>query len=380
MTGLPALPALLASQKSVDVTMVFQAGATGSYSATFDSVDIAVLLTATVPVGLTCRVDEGPGTRPLSVAPVDFGAVERGSTVVRRVTLANQTSVSLLVPSFSVSGDGFALGAAPAAGAVLTPAQSSWFDVLFTPTGNGLQTGWLAIGDRFYPMNGTGVEPALPKPRLGISLAQTASAQQGAITVNLDAAARSSGSGMLSLIFQPAVPLAGSAADPAIAFASGGQSVPFTVKSGDNQGRFGGEQSALFQTGTTAGTLKITAQLGDFTEEQSVVIAPAAVGLTMVTGLRSAGAVEVDLTGFDNTRSAGELTFTFFDAMGNPLAPGAIRADGGTVFAGYFQSAAGGTFVLKAVFPVAGDASQIKAVEATVRNSAGTANSARTVF
>ena len=83
--------------------------------------------------------------------------------------------------------------------------------------------------------------------------------------------------------------------------------------------------------------------------------------------------------GFDNTRSAGALTFSFFDAGGNALvAP--IQANGSSDFAAYFQNSAGGAFELKAVFPVAGDISQIASFQAVVTNSAGNATTARTNF
>ena len=102
--------------------------------------------------------------------------------------------------------------------------------------------------------------------------------------------------------------------------------------------------------------------------------------MTAAQALRSPGSVEVDLTGFDNTRSAGVLSFTFYDASGNAIAPGAIRADSTAGFASYFQGATGGTFLLKAVFPVNGDPNQVKSFDAAVTNSSGTATTARTVF
>jgi hypothetical protein len=61
------------------------------------------------------------------------------------------------------------------------------------------------------------------------------------------------------------------------------------------------------------------------------------------------------------------------------MAP-AIDTDGSASFASYFQNATDGTFALKAVFPVVGDTSQIKAFQATVTNSAGTQTTAKTSF
>jgi hypothetical protein len=121
--------------------------------------------------------------------------------------------------------------------------------------------------------------------------------------------------------------------------------------------------------------------LGAVTAQQTIAILPASVGITSVQGVRSAAGVQVQVTGFDNTHAAGPLTFTFFDAAGNAVSPGAIRADATASFATYFQhSGLGGVFLLTAVFPVTGDPSQIGAFQAQIANSAGSAQTARTVF
>jgi len=97
--------------------------------------------------------------------------------------------------------------------------------------------------------------------------------------------------------------------------------------------------------------------------------------------VRSAAALQVRVTGFDNTRTAGPLTFTFFDAAGNAVAPGAIRTDATASFASYFQnSGLGGSFLLTAVFPVTGDPSQVGAFQVQIANSVGTVPTARTAF
>jgi len=88
----------------------------------------------------------------------------------------------------------------------------------------------------------------------------------------------------------------------------------------------------------------------------------------------------VDIAGFDNTRTAGTVTFTFFDSNGNTIAPGAISANSTAAFAGYFQNSAGGTFLLKAIFPITGDATQITAFEADLSNVTGTTKGVKTNF
>jgi hypothetical protein len=281
----------------------------------------------------------------------------------------------------AVQGAGFAFVGASPGGTVLQPGDAASFDLEFRPGvqgAAGARAGTLGIGDRFYPLTGTVVDPPLPRPKLAVDLSQTASAQQGAVRVQLDAPAKIGGSGTLTLDFLPAV---SGATDPAIAFASGGRTVPFTFAVGDSQVRFAGGLTAPFQTGTTAGALVFKAQLGGSTDQQTVAISPASVGVTAAQGTRQAGLIEVQVTGFDNTRSAAALTFTFFDVAGNTVAPGAIKADASAAFATYFQgSAVGGAFLLKVVFPVTGDASQVAAFVAQIANSSGTAVTAKTTL
>jgi hypothetical protein len=374
----PALPVNLGPQQSVDFTVVFQATSPGNYSAALNSVGISVTLTATVPVELTYQWVTGTGVESLSAGPVNFGSVPVGQSPTIEILLVNQTSATLAVPSVSVSGSGFSLTSQPPAGSTVSPSASAALEVQFSPAAAGAATGTLTIGGQPFTLTGTGVIAPLPAPSIVLTLPQPDSAEQGTLAVNLSAVPQTSATGTATLTFTPIASIP-NATDPAIAFATGGQSVTFNVFIGQAQGIFGSANSIPFQTGTTAGTLTVTVELGANQVQQSITILPAVVGVSAVQGVRSSGSVEVDLTGFDNTRTAGALTFTFFDANGNELvAP--IQADGSSDFAAYFQTSAGGTFELKAVFPVAGDTSQIAAFQAVVANSAGNATTARTNF
>jgi hypothetical protein len=329
-------------------------------------------------VQLTYEVDAGAGLQPIGAGPVDFGTVALGVGLARHFAVANQTAVVLTVPAIAVPAGDFTLSGTAPGGLAIPPGQSADFYVQFTPTATGARAGSLVIGRTTYALTGTGVEPALPNPSLSISLPQALSAQAGAVAVTLDATSRTSGSGTLTLAFQPASDLTD---DPLIEFASGGRTAAFTVSPGDTQGHFGAQLTAPFQTGTTAGALVFTVQLGGVTAQQTITIVPATVGTTTVQGVRSAASVQVRVTGFDNTHTAGLLTFTFFDAAGNTVAPGAIRANATASFASYFQnSGLGGSFLLTAVFPVTGDPSQIGAFQVQIANSVGTAQTARTTF
>jgi hypothetical protein len=97
-----------------------------------------------------------------------------------------------------------------------------------------------------------------------------------------------------------------------------------------------------------------------------------------VKAARTASGIQVQLTGYDNTRSTGEILFTFFDAAGNALTPGGIRVDASVDFARYFTASdLGGLFTVKADFPVTGDASRITGVEVQISNGVGSTRSQR---
>lgn len=361
----PVLPVGLAPQGAIDLTVVFGATDVGAYSASLHSDGIAILLTATLAPRLTYRSDV-PGT-PFP-GPVDFGSVVAGSGVERGITFRNETSLVLTVPSISVQGTDFALLAAAPSGQAIQPGQGGEFTVVFTPQTTGARQGSLIIGDRTYPLLGAGIDPPLPKPTVSLDLKQTASAQQGTLIVRFDAPAQTRGTGTATLDFQ-------GAADSTIVFASGGRSATFAIAPGD-------VLAALpFQTGTTAGVLTFTAQVGAASDRQSVTIATIAPVISTVQAVRSPGAVEIQVTGFDNTRSLGALSFTFYDAAGNPLPPGTIRTDALADFTRYFgASNLGGVFLLRAVFPVTGDATLVVSCDATLANSAGSAKTQRTYF
>jgi hypothetical protein len=375
LSGGPSLPATLDPQAAVDFTVSFTASASGSYSAVFSADGISAELAAEVVPGLTFQLETAAGTISLG-SSVEFGSAPVGQGTSLQFDISNQTTLPLPVPAMALSSGDFAfIGAVPAG--MLQPGQATGFAIQFVPTATGPRSATLTIGALLYGLTGTGIVSALPNPQLTIDLPLAQSALQGSVQVTLASAATTAGSGTLTLAFQPAV--AGTT-DSTIVFASGGLTATFAFSTGDTQVTFGAQPVAAFQTGTTAGTLVFTAQLGGASAQQTVTIAPADVGVTTAEATRSAASVTLELDGFDNTRTAAALTFSFFDTAGNTLA-GPIAADGGPAFQAYFQSSeTGGTFALRAVFPVSGDPAQIASFEASVANQAGTTTTARTPF
>src|SRR5262249_11659843 len=152
--------------------------------------------------------------------------------------------------------------------------------------------------------------------------------------------------------------------DGIIFLLSGSQTVPFTVNQGDTAARFGTSQSTAFQTGTTAGTIVFTVTLGQFTEAYSLTIPGAPPGISTTTAQYTSAGLDVELTGFDNTRTTSTIAFTFHDATGATLGGGPITVDGTADFGAFFASSQeGGLFALHAFFPVsAGNPDQVNSV------------------
>ena len=97
-----------------------------------------------------------------------------------------------------------------------------------------------------------------------------------------------------------------------------------------------------FQTGTTAGDLVITAELGGYSDQATIGIAPAAVHVDSGSALRGASTLVVEMSGFDNTRTVSQMVFTFYDGGGAPLPAAPIRVDVSADFRHWFEQSTAG--------------------------------------
>jgi hypothetical protein len=150
---------------------------------------------------------------------------------------------------------------------------------------------------------------------------------------------------------------------------------PFSINAGDTQFQFQGQTGAVFQTGTTWGTISFSISTNASvtgTATASMSIPPSVMVIDKAVATAEAGALNVQVSAYDNTYSAGPMSFTFYDLKGNVIQPGAVSADFTSQFYTYFTTAqAGSAFQMLVNFPVTGDSSQVKAVDVTLTNSAG---------
>jgi hypothetical protein len=277
------------------------------------------------------------------------------------------------VPAVTVSGTGFSLSGAPAGPTSIAPGASISFKVTFTPGPAGKYTGTLAIGSRQFSLAGQSVASPLPAMSFQVSANPLTSQQQVNLTIQLASASTIPAIGELTMQFTPSV--SGISDDPAVMFlTNSGRQLQVSIAAGGQTATFNNQSAIAFQTGTTAGTITFTVAFPNTAPySQSFQISPAQIQITSATAVRQAPNLVVTLNGFDNTYSAGKLSFTFYDTSGHTITPNGIAVDATSNFHQYFftNNQAGGAFALQASFPATGDVTQVGSVAVTLTNSAG---------
>lgn len=196
------------------------------------------------------------------------------------------------------------------------------------------------------------------------------------VRVKLDQAPSIALTGVLQVSFLSA--LSSVTSDPTIALGSSQQvgSVQlFTVQAGALTAQFGTADYATLTTGTTAGTITLAESLQYSlpVSPESYVIAAATPVVVKSSKVFTAATTVLTITGFDNTHSLSNMSFTFYTSSGAVVAPGALSVDVSQNFAKYYQAnpQVGGSFQVTATFAVSGDISAISSASATLQNSVG---------
>ena len=375
------LPYTIAPANFLEFTVQFSAGAPASYSAGLLVESISVLLLGNSVAAPT--VTFFPPCAPAGTNSVNFGTLQNGSLHLCDFTVSNANGQPMNISNISVTG-AFQGSQIPATPLALAAGQATAFAIeIAPPCGTGAVNGTLTVNTNSYSLTGQGADPPLPRPVLALDSPIVASGQQRSLTMTLPSPAVCAAKGNVNLKFVPAAHLPVSD-DASIAFLSGStRSLQFSATAGLAAVTIGGQSSATFQTGTTAGTITFTVTgfplAGDPTV--SFVLAPAAIVIeTSTASNQIAGQLDIAVVGFDNTYSAGAMTFTFFDTNGNAIGS-AVSANFTSNFQSYFAAqTAGSSFLARVSFPVQGSASTVAKVAATLSNSAGAAQTGTLTF
>jgi hypothetical protein len=393
-TNVPSLPYILAPYtgspvSEVEFDIAFGPSSVASYSAFLQVNSTQIILDGT---GTQAAVVSLAGSNiPLAAgAIIDFGPVLSGMTTLQTFSLSNPGNASISVNTLSVTGAGFKGPIGTVAPVSIAPGQSVSFQIEFLPTSGTSYQGTLAVDQRTFVLTGQGLSPPLPAASIVFGSSVGQSAQQNNVSIPLASASQVSGTGTLTMTFQSSVP--GVSNDPAIQFLSGPLlQATVSISPGDTTAMFdGGVTDLSFQTGATAGTITFTLTLNGSTTpaaQASLIIAPAAVSIQTATGIiqlggvivdgepagvTSGGEVDISITGSDNTYSASQLAFTFYDSKGAVLQPGAIQVNVATDFQKYFSSTTtGGAFALLAQFQVTGEVDDVISTVVAITNSIG---------
>lgn len=372
----PSVPFPMAPGSVQDILLSFSASVLATYSAnlqvTSDVNNVSVIVVAAVVAGpvLTifpvCTGSDGP---PPSI---DFGNVQAGQLRLCNFYLQNPGAQDITIAAFQVTGSGFQMSMGPSAPFTIAAGGTTAFVITFTPNAAGFYNGSLAIATRTYALTGTAFNAPLPTPILEFDSGPFQSAQQRTLTMRLPTAASAAASGYVNLAFQPDTTIV--TGDTTVMFlATGTYSLPFSISQGSTQISINGQTSATFQTGTTSGQIRFTLSgISAGGGPTTITIPPAAMSIDTAIATKRTEDLDIQVIGFDNTYSAGAMTFTFFDTSSHAVPPGAIRADFTQDFLGFFtKTQTGSMFQVRVSFPVLGDTSGIGSVDVQLNNSAG---------
>ena len=370
--GNPTTPYKVAPGTNVDFRVRFRPLNFGSYSANLRINDNTTFITGSSPKSITLSAKENGEFQLLSSGDTTlFGSVELPSNAARRFRLDNPANTQLSVSNLSVGTGMFKLVDLSPAPFALDPGESLEFTVTYNPLMAGIHQSELILNQRTFQLEGVGVDPPYPEPEILLETQALESGAQGSISVRLPSPSIATGTGELRMKFQPSIDWA--ADDPAIQFlASGSKVIPLKVFKGETYTHLGNEETAVFQTGTTAGTITFTVKLGTHKIQASGTMLPSPVVMDSSSLKRTATGLELNIAGFDNSQSTSEIAFTFYDKSGRALTSAPIKADVSVAFSHFFLTTKlGGLFSLTAAFPVAGDSSQIGAVDVQFTSGAG---------
>jgi hypothetical protein len=381
----PSTPYTIAPGNFLDIYVHFASGPVGDYAGTLqvftqDTV-LSVSLQASVVPGPVVTVS-GPCSGPDPSGTISFGRVLAGGIVTCTLSIFNPNPQSLTISPIAGSGAAFSI-VAPSSVAI-DPGQSVSFPMTFTASLTGHAAGTLTVGTRTYTLTGTGFNTSLPTPILSFDTPTVASNEQHTLTVRLPQPSPVAASGLVNLAFTPTVTAVTD--DSAVRFVANSKRVlSFTVSQGSTAVLLNNLAGAVFSTGTTAGRITFTVDAGAFglagDPTTTLIVAPIPIAIESASATRHANDLDITVQGFDNTYTAGAMSFAFYDRSGSALGP-SIAADFSADFLSFFQQypAGGSSFLMGVTFPVTGNAALIGGVDVTLTNSAGVANTQRLNF
>lgn len=397
LSNVPFLPLTLSAGNSITFTISFTPSQPGTFTARLrvgnDSFNLSAVA---VGVSLTYTAVVGSSSTSLGTnGTVIFTPTQVGATSAVQVQITNTGNSAASVNSISVSGPAtgvFTLPGLPALPMKINSGATVSFEIDFAPVTTGQSTGSLKIDSANFNLSGSGnPPPPLPGVTFTGPGATVDAAQQIGIGISLDNPYPVQLDGKLTLTFASTAEVFSD--DPAIAFASGGRTVNFTVPANSKNAVFGVSDSLVrFQTGTVAGIITLSATFTtdagginlttNVTPATNISVRPSAPRITSVQlSGRTASAITLLITGYSPTRSASTLAFAFTPYVDptNPnlqLATTKLNLTVDGPFGVWYRSTTsqpfGSLFTATVTLNVFGDIDAIQSLAVTLSNSLGT--------
>jgi len=341
----------------------------------------ATQLTATVPAALLVQ----PTAIQIQVLDQDLLTSAATLTVVPDVVLSS------LKPALAVAQSGSTTITATGAnftattvlrfnGAALQTTFTSATQLSATIPAANLASAQTAQITAFDPASGSlsAAVPftVLPSPSVVFSGPPTSpAATQPSLTFQLSQPYPIALAGTMTLTFTPSQ---GEPDDPSIQFASGGRTFNFTLAANSST-----TPAVQIQSGTVAGNITVTLTLtasGVNVTPSSIV--PVVINIPKSTPIitaqhivRNGTTITIYVTGYSTSRDMTNAYFDFTPATGAKLSVSNFTVPVGTLFTGWFSSAAsnqyGSAFTYFQSFTLNNDAASIGSVTVTLENSQG---------
>jgi hypothetical protein len=377
-----SLPATIDANSSGHFSVTFAPGIPRTFQASLNAGSNSYGLQGTGTASATgdisslvvTYVDYTGASQTAQGTPIDFGQVVGGTGAPAPMTFTVTNPSITIYPvsaNFQLSGTGFSSSDIPPGSVTIAAGQSVSFHIAFSGSAAGTYAGTLSVGTRQFHLQAQALAPLVPSATFAVDVQPLTSQRQAHLSIQLSTAPSSALIGTLTMQFASSV--ANISDDPAINFvATSGRQLSVTVPAGSQSATFNGQSALTFQTGATAGTLTFTLQFPNSAPlTQSYDITPAQVQITSTSAVRQAPNLIVTLTGYDNTYSAGQLSFAFSTTTAGTIT---VPVDATSAFHQYFftDNRTGGAFRLQASFPMSGgDVTQVGSVSVNLTNSAG---------
>ncbi len=377
----PLPPYRLQVNENLNGTLRFTGTEAKTYSATALMNNVSVTLNVSVVLGAKLTF-AAPCTTNSSGA-IDFGIPYIAQAVSCPFTLRNENALPVQISKVIVAGTGYTVQNLPDLTSPLGVGATISFTVQLIPQAHSTISGTLTVNARNYALTAIGVDPPILQPIVDFESSAYASGQQRRVTMQLPSPSLFSSSGLMTITFEPSYTLA--ADDPAIVFLeTNSRQIPFTLQQGQTAVKLNNSTFVTLQTGTTAGKITVTLSglPGGISGNTFVLtIPPSTIAVDKTIATRFLDRIELVLTGFDNTFSAGSMLFRFYDANGQQITA-AIPADFTLNFRKFYVDTPGGsTFKVTLKFPLSnGDVTKLASMDAEFANTAGTVRTSKLTF